>query len=269
MIIENKNFRDRVDVVIEHSIAIVSLNQPQRHNALDFEMFLAIDEVIKRLSKQRTIRVVILKGNGASFCSGLDVKAVLAKPINGIKLLWKWLPGNANLAQRVSVGWRDLKVPVIAVLHGKVWGGGLQIALGADFRIVEPDTSLSIMEAKWGLIPDMGGTLALTELLKVDDAIKLASTAEVIDANCAKKIGLVTEIAEDAFGRARKLAEQFAAHSPDVVNRIKSFYHSQWSASRRKILAKETLSQIKIILGKNQKIAVAKAQGKDTRPFYD
>ena len=131
----------RVTLRVENQIGYVNLNRPEKHNALDMAMFKAIDKVIGDIKRNKDIRVVIVSGNGESFCSGLDVKSVLSNGTGAIKLLWKWLPGNANLAQRVTVGWRKLKVPVIMVLHGKCWGGGMQIALGADVRISDSQCS--------------------------------------------------------------------------------------------------------------------------------
>lgn len=251
-----------VSLTIEKGIAYVTLNRPEKHNALNMSMFLAIDSVLKQLKKERHARVVIVSGSGESFCSGLDIKSVLSNPAHGLRLLRKWLPGNANLAQRVSVGWRRLNIPVIMALHGKCWGGGMQIALGGDFRIASPDCSLSIMESRWGLIPDMGGTPALLECVAGDQAIKLAMTSETISAERAQKIGLITEVAEDPEKAAIALANQLIERSPDSSRRIKKMYHQIWCTNERKILAKETINQIKVLLGKNQRIAVRRAQGK-------
>ncbi|WP_416307712.1 crotonase/enoyl-CoA hydratase family protein [Neptunicella sp. SCSIO 80796] len=258
---------NRVTLSIEQGIALVNLNRPEKHNALDLAMFQAIDSVIKKINADRTIRVVIVSANGDSFCSGLDVKSVLADKSSALKLLWKWLPGNANLAQRVSVGWRRLKVPVIMALHGRCWGGGMQIALGGDFRIASPDCSLSIMESRWGLIPDMGGTVALRECVAGDQAIKLAMSSETIDANQALSLGLITQIADSPLQAATELANQLIQRSPDTNRVIKCMYHKIWSVNERKILAKETLNQIKVISGKNQRIAVKRAQGHTDRNF--
>lgn len=251
----------RVKLTINDGIAKVCFNRADKHNALDMQMFLAIDAVIKKLKGMRQVRVIVVSGEGDSFCSGLDVKSVLSSGGSALKLLWKWLPGNANLAQRVSIGWRKLDVPVIMVLHGKCWGGGMQIALGGDFRIASSDCSLSIMESRWGLIPDMGGTPGLLESVRADQAIRLAMTSDIIDAQQAMKIGLVTEINPKPMDAAMKLAYQLCDRSPDTNRLIKKMYHSIWCKNQRAILAKETLNQIKVILGKNQRIAVKKAQG--------
>ncbi|WP_438864820.1 crotonase/enoyl-CoA hydratase family protein [Neptunicella sp.] len=252
---------NRVTLTIEQGIARVILNRPEKHNALDLAMFTAIDNTINQIKANRTVRVVIVAGAGSSFCSGLDTKSVLTNKTGALKLLFKWLPGNANLAQRVCIGWRRLNVPVIMALHGKCWGGGMQIALGGDFRITTPDCSLSIMESRWGLIPDMGGTVALRECVAADQAIKLAMTSEIIDPNQALSIGLITQVATDPQQVAIELAKQLVERSPDTNRLIKRVYHQIWCPHERRILAKETLNQIKIIVGKNQRIAVKRAQG--------
>lgn len=239
------------------------LNRAEKHNALDIPMFNAIVDVIKKLKKDRSIRAVIVHGAGQSFCSGLDIKSVMQDRKNILKLMWKWWPSQANLAQKVTIGWRQLPIPVIMALHGKCWGGGLQIALGGDFRIAASDTSLSIMEAKWGLIPDMGGTVALQQNLPVDQAMKIAMTAECLSAEQALAQHLITEIAENPLQKAEQLAKQLIQRSPDTNRLIKTFYQKSWGNKQGKILARETFNQWRIFFGKNQRIAVKRAMGKD------
>ncbi len=258
---------ERLHCSIQDQIATVTLARADKRNALDLAMFIAIDRCIRQLRRDRLVRAVILRGDGEDFCSGLDIKSVLGNPITGLKLLWKWLPGNANLAQRVSVGWRRLPVPVIAAIHGRCWGGGLQIALGADFRVATPEASLSIMEAKWGIIPDMGGTLALRELLPVDTAIRLASTAEMFTGEQAKAMGLVSQVADDPYQAALALAQTFVERSPDSVAACKILYHKAWSPNQRAVLARETFYQWRLLLGKNQKIAVKRAKDEPAKEY--
>jgi enoyl-CoA hydratase/carnithine racemase len=257
----------RVTLRVENQIGYVNLNRPEKHNALDMAMFKAIDKVIGDIKRNKDIRVVIVSGNGESFCSGLDVKSVLSNGAGAIKLLWKWLPGNANLAQRATVGWRKLKVPVIMVLHGKCWGGGMQIALGADVRISDSQCSFSIMESRWGLIPDMGGTLGLMECVANDHAMKLAMTSEVIDAQVAASIGLITNVSDEPMQAAETLAQQLITRSPDTNATIKAMYHKIWCRQERSILAKESLNQVRILLGKNQRIAVARELKQKDIPY--
>lgn len=244
----------RVTVIIEDDIAKVSLSRPEKHNAIDMDMFLAIDKTINLLKKNKNIRAVIVDGSGESFCSGLDVTSVLTSQKNSIKLLFKWLPGQSNLAQRVSTGWREIPCPVIMVVHGRCWGGGMQIALGGDFRIANPNTKMSILEARWGLIPDMGGSLALKEQLPVDQAKYLAMTGKEMTAQEALAKHLVTEVCDDPMARALELANEIKHFSPDAIAGVKKLYnHSTWR-SQAYALAKETWYQIRIILGKNQRI---------------
>ncbi len=252
----------RVKLSINDGIATVTLNRPDKLNALDMAMFHAIDKTIKQLAKNRDVRVVIVTGEGPDFCSGLDLKGVLANQANGAKLLWKLLPWKANLAQRVTIGWRELPVPVIMAIHGRCWGGGMQIALGGDFRIAAKDSSLSVMEGKWGLIPDMGGNVALRELMPKDVGLRLSMLAEEFTADEAAKLNLITETADDPLKASHELAEAIKQRSPDAVSGLKSLYRKCWLGTDGAMLAKETWHQIRILLGKNQKIAV-KRQTKD------
>lgn len=247
-----------VTLTIENGIAFVALNRPEKRNALNMAMFKAIDRVSRQLRKNKEIRTVIVQGNGEDFCSGLDVKSVLSQRSSAMALLAKWLPGQANLAQRVSYNWRKIPVPVIMVIQGRCWGGGLQIALGADFRFATPDATFSIMEGKWGLIPDMGGNLALREIVAKDTALRLAMTAEVIPARGALDCGLISEVDDDPLQLARQLATQVTRRSPDAVAGVKKLYQQNWFKSDWIILAKESYYQLRILLGKNQNRAVRK-----------
>jgi len=243
---------------IEDNIAFVTLNRPDKRNALDMSMFRSIDKVSRQLKKNREIRAVIVQANGEDFCSGLDINSVLSQKSSAISLLAKWFPGQANLAQRVSYNWRKIPVPVIMAIHGRCWGGGLQIALGADFRFASDDATFSIMEGKWGLIPDMGGNLALREIVSKDIALKLTMTAEVISAQKALEYGLITQVSENPMEQAMQLVGQIAERSPDAVAAVKKLYQQNWFKAEWKMLAKESYYQVKILMGKNQNRAVNK-----------
>ena len=249
---------DNVLLAIENDIAYVTLNRPEKRNALDMAMFKSIDKVSRQLRRNRSIRAVIVQGAGEDFCSGLDVKSIMTRKSAVMSLLAKWFPGNPNLAQRVSYNWRKIPVPVIMVIQGRCWGGGLQIALGADFRLTTAETSLSVMEGKWGLIPDMAGNLALREIVSKDHAMRLAMTAEVISASEALNLGLITEISETPLQLAEKMAEQLKERSPDAVAAVKKLYQQNWYRSEWLMLAKESFYQLRILMGKNQNRAVKK-----------
>ena len=267
----NNDIEQRVNLEINNGIAYVSLNRPDKCNALDILMFHAIRKTIKRLKADRTIRAVIVTGNGDDFCSGLDIKAVMSSTKGPLELLFKLLPWRANLAQYVSAGWRDIPAPVIMVIKGRCWGGGLQIALGGDFRISTPDASISIMESRWGLIPDMGGTLALKELLRLDKAKELAMTGEVIEGSQALEYGLVTHVDDEPFERAIKLAEMIAKQSPDSIAATKKLYNKSWWSKPGLALLRESYYQIKILIGKNRAIKTYNQinQDKKTREFIN
>ena len=250
--------KERVTLRIDNGIAFVTLNRADKHNALDMAMFKAIDKISRQLKQNWDIRAVIVQANGEDFCSGLDIKSVMSSKSSALSLLGKWLPGRANLAQRVSYNWRQIPVPVIMVIQGRCWGGGLQIALGADFRFATSDASFSIMEGKWGLIPDMGANLAVRELVAKDIALKLTMTAEVIPAQTALDYGLITHVSDEPIKQAMKLADQITERSPDAVAAVKKLYHKNWFKAEWRMLAKESYYQAKILLGKNQNRAVKK-----------
>lgn len=253
----------RVTITIEDQIAQVRLNRADKLNALDLEMFRAIAAAQKQVAKNRSLRAMVLGAEGSDFCSGLDVKSLMANRKGSVALLAKWLPWQANLAQKVSTGWRRLQLPVIAAINGRCWGGGLQIALGADFRFVHPDASLSIMEGKWGLIPDMGGTLALRDLMQRDQAMRLAMTAEEFSATRGQELGLVTDISNSPWQDAITLAQQLSERSPDAVAAVKRLYRKSWQGRAGAALARETGYQLRIMMGANQHIALRRQRGED------
>jgi len=252
--------QDRVKIEIKQQIAFVTLIRSDKLNALDMPMFEAIVKATKMLKKNKQIRAIILSGEGAAFCSGLDVKSMFKNPIAAVKLLVK--PGTkaANLAQEVSVLWRDIPVPVIAVTHGKCWGGGFQIALGADFRYTTADCEFSIMESRWGLIPDMGGTIMLRELAQIDIIKELAMTARIFTGDEAKQYGLVTHVCIDPMAEAIKFCEEIKARSPDAIASTKLLFNKTWLSTVKQALNWETKLQKKLIGRFNQRAAIS--QGK-------
>ncbi|WP_417345289.1 crotonase/enoyl-CoA hydratase family protein [Ferrimonas sp.] len=254
---------EKVILSVLDGIALVEMNRPDKCNALDYELFKALVDVQKRIAGMREIRAVILTGRGKDFCSGIDIKSMFTSPSIAMKLLFKLWPWQANRAQRVSTGWRDLPVPVIASIQGRCWGGGMQIALGADFRIAESDATLAVMEGRWGLIPDMGGTLALREQMPQDQALMLSMLAEPVSAEEALRVNLVTEVVDDAMARSQELATALAQRSPNALAEVKRLYKTRAFGSNGSVLLGETLGQIKAMFSKNQRIAVARQQGKE------
>ncbi|WP_434049513.1 crotonase/enoyl-CoA hydratase family protein [Marinobacter salarius] len=260
---------ERVLITIEDGIAIVTLNRPDKYNGLDMPMFEAITRAAKTLKKDRSVRAIILNGAGDAFCSGLDVKTVSKNPVNFLKLLVKPGRGISNLAQNVGYLWRDVPAPVIAVTHGYCFGGGFQIALGADFRFSTSDCEFSIMESKWGLIPDMSLTVTLRELVPIDLAKELTMTARRFDGTEAKAMGLVSRVSDDPMAEAMNFARELAERSPDAVAASKLLFNRSWNATDRTALDWETKLQKKVLGRANQRIAVARNSGSPDKPYQD
>lgn len=252
---------DIVLIDLAGGVATVTLNRPEKKNALSMEMFTAIAEAGEGLKAVAGLRAVILTGAGGDFCAGLDFAAMgqLATDLDAIRArLATPLPGGkANWFQKPSTVWAELPVPVIAAIQGVCLGGGLQIALGADIRLARPDARLSIMESRWGLIPDMGITQSLPRLMRADHAKRLMMTAEMVTGERAAALGLVTELAEDPMADARALAAGIAARSPDAVAGIKRLVDSTWTLPEGEGLAVEAALQAPIIGAPNQVEAVA------------
>ena len=202
---------ERVSVSVQDAIADVRLNRPDKLNALDTAMFSALSEASAAIAARADVRAVVLSGNGRGFCAGLD----LASLADGApEHLQQRTHGIANTFQNAAWGWRSLAVPVIAAIHGAAFGGGLQIALGADIRIVAPDATLAIMEGRWGLVPDMAGIVLLRGLVRDDVARELTYTARQVSGTEAVGLGLATRAADDPRAAALDLAAEIADSSP-------------------------------------------------------
>ncbi|HEY8155092.1 MAG TPA: crotonase/enoyl-CoA hydratase family protein [Myxococcota bacterium] len=207
--------QDRVTVSLAQGIADVRLNRPDKMNALDGAMFEALVETGRGLSAERGLRAVVLSGEGRAFCAGLDVASFLG---GGGRSLFDREPGSpANFAQRAAWVWTELPVPVIAAVHGVAFGGGLQIALAADIRFVTPDARLSVMEIKWGLIPDMTGSQTLRRLVRLDVAKELTYTGRVVSGSEAAALGLATHVSATPREAALELAREIAGKSPSAI----------------------------------------------------
>ena len=252
----------RVLVSVNEGVATVTLNRADKHNGVDFDMIDAMIAAQRQLGRDRSVRAVILVGDGPSFCAGLDFKAVLARPAlaawKATQLLWPF----TNQFQRWSMGWRQLGVPVIAAVHGNCFGAGIQLALGADIRFAHPQSQISLLEAKWGLVPDMGGIAALRELVPLDVAKELTFTGRVIDGAQAHALGLVTHLADDPAAAARVLAAEIATRSPDSVAAGKFLLQNAWRVGLRRALRAERLWQRRVIGRGNQQMAMAREQAR-------
>jgi len=258
--------QDRVSIEFTDQLAVVSLERPDKYNALDLPMMHALIKASRLIRRQPDVRAVILSGRGKAFCSGLDFASVSRRPAEVAKAFVPWL-GKANLFQRLSLAWRDLSMPVIAVTHGYCFGGGFQIALGCDFRVSSPECEFSIMEIEWGLIPDMGASVTLRDLVALDQALELTLTGRRFKADEALDLNLVTRIDQDPLGAAHDLAQRVAERSPDAVAAAKRLLTSTRQCSERRALRRERWGQLGVLMRANQREAM-RARSENRPPRF-
>lgn len=265
---------DLVTIDIDQGVADVRLNRVEKYNALSGEMFAAIIEAGESLAENRAVRAVVLSGNGRGFCAGLDMSSFQGMAGGGrsggggtASLLTRD-ERPENHAQRPAYVWKRLGVPVIAAIHGVAFGGGCQIALGADIRFATPDAKLSVMEIKWGLIPDMSLTQTLRDLVPLDVAKELTFTGRILSGTEARALGLVTHVVDDPLAAALELAREIAGKSPDAIRAGKQLLESSWHADERAGLELESKLQTALIGSANQLEAV-KANFENRAPQFN
>ena len=247
---------DRVRVDLEGGIANVRLNRPEALNGLDMALIDGLIDAANELAKTPGLRAVVLAGEGRSFCSGLDFPSFMGNADTVIPHLLDERVGPANRAQQVAWAWRTLPVPVIAAIHGHCYGGGLQIALGADIRLVARDSKLSVMEIKWGLVPDMAITKTLLCCVALDVAKDLVFTGRVLTGEEAVNLGLCTRIAEDPIAEAQALAASIAGRSPHAIQAAKELLDAAGSLDVAAAFELETRLQRQLLGSPNQLEAV-------------
>jgi enoyl-CoA hydratase/carnithine racemase len=260
---------DRVRIDVADHVATVTLTRADKHNALDRPMFEAIIGAAERLSSEPGVRAVVLHGEGPSFCSGLDLASLVSTDAGIDAIVAPLREDPPNWFQRTAYDWLRLPVPVIAAVHGNCFGGGLQIALAADIRIATPDARLSVMEVKWGLIPDMSITRTLPRLVGIDVAKELTFTGRLIDGAEAQRLGLVTRVTDDPLAAARELAAAIASKSPDAIRGVKRLFNAAWTGLADETLALEAEIQSSLIGSPNQLAAVTAGLQKQPGQFTD
>ena len=256
-----------VSLTFEGPIARLTLTRADKLNALDRAMFTALSEASTDLAKRDDVRVVVLSGRGRAFCAGLDLASMAGDPSFG--LLDERPYGIANVFQNAAWGWRSLPVPVVAAIHGVAFGGGLQIALGADLRIVAPDAKLAVMEARWGLVPDMAGIALLRGLVRDDVARELTYTARQFSGTEAVALGIATRAADEPFAAAMELAGQIAARSPRAVRSAKRLFALSQDAGAEALLVAESREQELLLTGPDLPETIAAAADKRAPRFAD
>lgn len=252
---------------IEDGIAHVRLDRPEKLNALTLSLLDELVATAHTLRRDRHLRAVVISGEGDAFCAGLDFASTLSNPVGIAKAFVPRPWRGTNTFQEACWAWRRVPVPVIAAVHGHCLGGGLQIALAADFRIATPDSRWSVLEGKWGLIPDMSGIKAITQLVGIDRAKLLTMTAEVLTGEQAAELGLVTRLDHDPVAAAQRLAVELSQRSPDAVAAAKRLFERTWTSSPRRTFARERIEQAYLLAARNTKAAREAAFGK-REPVY-
>lgn len=247
--------QSNIDYEVSEQIAFVRLNRPDKHNALTLDMIDDLAKAADRAGKDHSLRAVILTGNGPSFCSGLDFSSAGKQQSRILRNMIPKRSSAANNFQAAAWAWRSVPVPVIAVVTGHCFGGGLQIALGADFRYADPGATFSIMESKWGLIPDMSLSASIAQLTGIDVAKRLTMTGEVFSSDDALDYGLVSDVVDDPMTTARGLVEAIKQRSPDAVAAAKALFENTWYNGSRLSFPVEQSLQLRLLAGRNHTIA--------------
>jgi len=244
-----------VTCTVTDGVAHVRLDRPEKLNALTLQILDDLVSTATMLRRDKHLRAVVISGEGDAFCAGLDFGSVLKQPR---RIVTSFVPNplrGTNTFQEACWAWRRVPVPVIAAVHGHCLGGGLQIALAADFRIATPESQWSVLEGKWGIIPDMSGIRSLKELVGIDVAKKLTMTAETVSGKEALDLGLVTDLAPDPLQAADELIAQLKLRSPDQLAAAKRLFDRSWTASARRTFAAERVEQAFLLAARNTKVA--------------
>ncbi len=270
---------DRIERT-RHADGVVELHlsRADKMNALDPAMFDALIEAGEALREDKAVRAIVISGRGKAFCAGLDMASfermqqqdagagVLGEGAAGADLVVR-THGISNAAQQVAMVWREVPVPVIAAVHGVAFGGGLQVALGADIRIVAPDTKLSVMEIKWGLVPDMAGMVLMRELARSDVVRELTFTGRIFSGEEALRLGFATRVSADPLAEALQMAHEIAGKSPDAIRAGKRLLNASLSQSAAELLLAESVEQ-KALIGSPNQVEAVKANIERRAPRF-
>lgn len=265
----------RITVTITDGVADVRLNRADKMNALDQAMFDALVATGKRLQSEPGLRAVVISGEGRAFCAGLDMGRFekmadkSAPPVSNELRLGPRSHGISNGAQYAAMVWRDVPVPVIAAVHGVAFGGGFQVALGADIRFVHPDTKMSVMEIKWGLVPDMAGMVLMRELARADVVRELTYSGRIFSGAEAAQLGFATRVCDNPRDEALAFAREVAQKNPDAIRANKRLLALAQSGTDAEILQAESTEQIVLLGSPNQVEAVNAALQKRAPAFKD
>ena len=271
---------ERISVEITNGVADVRLTRADKMNALDDAMFAALIETGNRLKTETGVRAVVLSGDGCAFCAGLDMgnfgkmaesgdDTAAKKPAKKRSNLAPRTHGVANRAQYAAWVWREVPVPVIAAVHGVAFGGGFQVCLGADMRYVAPDTKMSVMEIKWGLVPDMAGTQLMRHLAREDIVRELTYTGRIFSGEEALSYGFATRLSDDPRALALETAKEIAGRNPDAIRASKRILNAAPYTDALAGLQSESVEQDEIIGSANQIEAIMSTMEKRPGKYTD
>lgn len=204
MDLKNKVTFDKID-----TIAVITLNQPDKLNTMDWELLEDIVRIQNTIEEDNSIRAVLIKANGKHFCAGMNLEVLKTWDAQFMLEKLEWL-------QRFNSRWQELTVPVVAAIQGYCIGGGVEMILGYDIKVAADNSRFRLPEVSLGLSPDMGGTTRLTKLIGLGQAKRLIMANDEIDAQEALRIGLVELVVplEELESRAMDLAVRMSKMPP-------------------------------------------------------
>ncbi|HNX29037.1 MAG TPA: enoyl-CoA hydratase/isomerase family protein [Syntrophomonadaceae bacterium] len=194
------------------NVAVLTLNHPESMNIVNRELFYEMHEMQNKIEADPSIRAVVIKANGPHFSAGIDLN--LLKSVDS-----QFVAENLNFLQRLYGRWQEWHIPVIAAVHGICYGSAVELILGCDVRVASDDLRISIPEVRFGLSPDMGGTVRLTQLVGMGQAKRMILGCEELNAQEALQIGLVEIVVprDKLEERAIKLARRMAGMPPMAI----------------------------------------------------
>jgi enoyl-CoA hydratase/carnithine racemase len=251
------------------AVAIVTLNRPDKYNAMSLEMFDQLIVTSEKIAKDRTVRAVVLTGEGKVFCSGMDIANFNPDSDLTATSIQKRTHGICNKWQKAIWTWWECPVPVIAAVKGLSYGAGLQLTMAADIKYVHPETRFSILEMKWGLIPDLSGTQLMRGNVREDIFKELTFTNRIFSAEEAVQYGFATHVSGYPMKAAMEIANKIATKNPAAIIKAKTLINSAKYVSAKEGLQAESDLQQEIMMKPDQLEAVYANMQKRSPLFND
>lgn len=254
---------DKVRYELADGVATVTIARPEVRNAMDLDVFGGLEEAARRADRDPDARAVVLTGDGSAFSSGIDV-SIFAEGLGG-----GGQPVDIESLQRSYTAFERCSKPVVAAIHGPAFGGGIQLALACDLRVAADDAELSVMETRWGIIPDLGAIHRLPRIVGLGRAKDLMLTGRRVPAEEALLIGLVNRVvpAGQDVKEATEWARELAAGPPMALARIKRLANAAFDVTVEEGLAREASAQRPVLASDDFREAVT-ARMEKREPRY-